>query len=96
VVEKFKQYGKDPKAYGWRGVRSQNHTYIIELGYDVVPNPQRYLYDIASDPQQLHPLPLADENTLNLARQYEQSIMHWLLHQNDDFAALWKATADTL
>lgn len=96
VVEKFKQYGKDPKAYGWRGVRSQNHTYIIELGYDVVPTPQRYLYDIASDPQQLHPLPLDDENTLNLARQYEQSITHWLLHQNDDFAALWKATADTL
>ena len=96
VVEMFQQHGKDPKAYGWRGLRSQNHTYIMELGYDVKPQPKRYLYDLTIDPLQLHPLSLENTENLILARSYEDSVLCWLQNQKDDFAALWKLESDSL
>ena len=76
-LKNFARAGKDPKAFGWRGVRTQDYTYVIELGYDVTPRPARYLYCTAADPQQMHPLALDVPENRRLARQMEDSVIAW-------------------
>ncbi|MDD4849775.1 MAG: sulfatase [Gemmiger sp.] len=88
-VKQFDACGKDPLAYGWRGIRTRTHTYVMELGYDVVPHPARYLYDLCKDPQQLHPLDPAQPENRQLAARLEQEIIAWMQRQNDPFEKLW-------
>ena len=96
VVRRFEAAGKDPFAYGWRGVRTQTHTYVMELGYDIQPAPARYLYHTAEDPQQQRPLDLTAPDNRALARELEESVMGWMGRQEDRFAAHWASQADKL
>lgn len=96
VVRKFRACGKDPMVYGWRGVRTQAFTYIMELGYEVQPAPARYLYDTAADPQQLHPLPLDVPENYALAQNLEKQVLAWMERQKDGFAEHWVREAAKL
>lgn len=96
VVRQFKSAGKDPLIYGWRGVRTQTHTYVMELGYKLQPVPVRYLYCTADDPQQQHPLDLAEPENRVLSKKLEESVMDWMRQQNDGFAGHWAAEAAKL
>ena len=89
-VEKFKKAGKDPAEFGWRGVRTQEYTYVMELGYDVISNPKRYLYDIKNDPQQKTTLDLEIEENKRLAKKMEEEVIKWMERQNDGFLKNWK------
>lgn len=93
VVQKFREAKKDPREYGWRGVRTQDHTYVMELGYDVTPKPARYLYCVKTDPQQLHPLDLQCPEHAQLAAALEQKVMAWMGRQKDGFAENWRANS---
>lgn len=95
-VKKFKEHGKDPMNFGWRGLRTQTHTYVMELGYDVQPVPARYLYCIQDDPQQMNPLDLTDSENRELAMKFEADVIKWLNRQADGFAANWLENADAL
>ena len=88
-VEKFKRAGKDPATYGWRGVRTKRYTYVIELGYDVICKPKRYLYDNQQDPEQIHPLDLDTKENKMLARELEAKVVNWMKRQNDGFMDNW-------
>ena len=68
-MEKFKKVGKNPAEYGWRGIRTRKYTYVMELGYDIICNPKRYLYDIQNDPQQKNTLDLDNEENKQLAKK---------------------------
>lgn len=95
-LDRFAQAGKDPKAFGWRGVRTQEYTYVMELGYDVVPHPARYLYCTAEDPQQMHPLdPEAPENR-RLSGHLEANVIAWMERQGDGFLEIWKKEVNPL
>ena len=89
VVRQFKAAGKDPLAYGWRGVRTQTHTYVMELGYQPRPVPARYLYHTAEDLQQQRPLDLAAPENRALAKELEEAVMGWMRRQDDRFAGHW-------
>jgi len=95
-VREFKAHGKDPLVYGWRGVRTQTHTYVMELGYDVNPAPARYLYSLEDDPLQMNPLNLDDPENHALAAGLEISILDWMERQKDGFASQWRAAAKSL
>ena len=95
-IQNFAQAGKDPKTFGWRGVRTQGYTYVMELGYDVVSHPKRYLYCTAADPQQMHPLDLDVPENRKFAGMLEEGVMSWMEHQNDGFAGNWKNEAAIL
>ncbi len=95
-LRNFTQAGKDPKGFGWRGVRTQSHTYVIELGYDVVEHPARYLYNTERDPQQINPLDLTIAENKALARELEKKICAWLQAQSDDFYENWQREAAPL
>jgi len=95
-VDAFRVHGKDPFAYGWRGVRTQTHTYVMELGYEVTPAPARYLYSISDDPQQMNPLDLALPENRALADRLESDIIRWMHEQKDPFAVNWIENANAL
>ena len=88
-MEKFKKAGKDPKAYGWRGVRTERYTYVMELGYDVHCKPERYLYDIWEDPEQKNLLNLDNEENKRLVEDMEAKVIDWMKRQNDSFLDNW-------
>ena len=96
VVRQFEAAGKDPLVYGWRGVRTQTHTYVLELGYRPQPVPARYLYHTAEDPQQQHPLDLTAPENRALAKALEGSVINWMRRQDDGFAGHWAAEAAKL
>ncbi|ETS94935.1 hypothetical protein HMPREF1497_2240, partial [Fusobacterium sp. CM21] len=93
-VEKFKKAGKNPAAYGWRGVRTKRYTYVLELGYDVICKPKRYLYDILKDPEQKNPLDLETEENKELAKKLEAEVIGWMKRQNDSFLDNWLKEAN--
>jgi len=90
-VEKFKKAGKNPAEYGWRGVRTRKYTYVMELGYDVISNPRRYLYDIQNDPLQKTTIDLELEENKQLAGKLEEEVIKWLKRQNDGFYKNWNS-----
>ena len=65
----------------------------MELGYEVVAKPQRYLYCTAEDPLQLHSLNLELPEYSQLAAELEGKVMDWMLQQKDGFAQQWKNEA---
>lgn len=93
VVQKFREAQKDPRHYGWRGVRTQDYTYVMELGYDVIPKPVRYLYCVKTDPHQLQPLDLTIPENCRMAAQLEQKVMAWMERQKDGFGENWRTHA---
>lgn len=96
VVREFEAAGKDPLVYGWRGIRTQTHTYVMELGYKVQPAPARYLYHTAQDPHQRRPLNLTTPENRALAKELEGSVLGWMRRQNDHFAEHWMEAAARL
>lgn len=90
-VEKFKKAGKNPAEYGWRGIRTRKYTYVMELGYDVISNPKRYLYDIQNDPLQKTTIDLELEENKQPAGNLEEEVIKWLKRQNDGFYKNWNS-----
>ena len=84
-LEEFKKAGKNPKDFGWRGIRTQRYTYIVEVGYQVEINKKRYLYDLKEDALQMHPLLVEDPRENPITEQLEQVLLAWLSEQKDGF-----------
>ena len=91
-LDRFAEAGKDPKDFGWRGIRTQDYTYVMELGYDVLPNAKRYLYHTKTDPEQRLPLDLTEKETRKLADDLESRVLKWMKKQKDGFANVWEKT----
>jgi len=91
LIKKFQDCGLNPANYGWRGVRSQNYTYVMEIGYDTDVNKKRYLYHTAKDPYQMQPVDFMSVNYYVQVRKYEQMVVEWMRKQNDGFLEIWEA-----
>lgn len=89
-LDNFEKAGKSPKNYGWRGIRTQDYTYVIELGYNVIPCPKRYLYDMKNDPHQKQQLLLTNDKNKSIAIELEKRIINWLDEYNDGFKDIWE------
>lgn len=84
----FDEAGLDPKAFGWRGVRAKDYTYVIELGYyPECQTPKRYLYDLKNDPYQLSPVDPKSNCYKEIAPLLETKLKQWLTSQKDGFLA---------
>ena len=86
-LQQFAQAGLDPRAYGWRGIRTARYTYVIDAGYAPQKNPpvQRLLYDLEADPLQLHPTVLHSAGEHPQAALLEQRVAQWLRQSGDGF-----------
>ena len=56
AVKGFEEVGEKNIDYGWRAVRSERYTYVINRGYRLDYGVERLLYDNIADPYQLNPV----------------------------------------
>ena len=56
LVEEFSKLGLNNKAFGWRGLRGKNFTYVIDNGTEPGQPQKRYFYDLTKDPYQQNPV----------------------------------------
>lgn len=78
-LKQFDAASLDPKAYGWRAVRTTDACYVVEVGYTTTPCLHRYFYDLHTDPEQLQP------TTLSVHHPLESDLIKWLKDTNDPF-----------
>lgn len=85
-LKEFKAAGKDPRAFGWRGVRTERYTYVIHKGYSPQNGQvERLLYDNKEDPYQLHPTIINNIEENNIAKELEKEVWEWVNKLKDPF-----------
>lgn len=78
-LRQFADAGKDPRAFGWRAIRSRTHCYVVDVGYRTEPSLQRLLYDLEGDRLQLKP------ELLDGPHAMESDLIAWLKETGDSF-----------
>ena len=73
----------NPKSFGWRGIRTKTHTYVVDLGCEPEAKPRRLLYNNALDPYQMSPKELSPHDPE--AKKYEGILRQYLEKLNDPF-----------
>lgn len=58
LVEEYRKLGLNHKAFGWRGIRTKDITYIVNNGISPSEPQTRFYYDNKKDPYQMHPIEL--------------------------------------
>ena len=84
-IKAFPEAGKDPRAAGWRGIRTARYTYVIDAGYMPGSPVQRLLYDLKEDPLQMKPIHITDPAENCIAGSLESRICQWLRNEKDPF-----------
>lgn len=54
-IAPYRERGLNHKAFGWRGIRTKDQTYVVDNGSHPDEQQVRYLYDLKKDPMQLNP-----------------------------------------
>lgn len=83
MVAEYTRLGLNSKCFGWRGLRTQTHTYVVDAGTAPHAPQTRLLYDNVADPYQLHPVALKAGDTLDAP--FAQRLRVWLKRLNDGF-----------
>jgi len=84
-LKEFESKGLDLKEYGWRGLRTQEYTYVIHKGYLPGEEIQRLLYENVKDPFQLNPISGDQLIGNELADKLDMELRQWLLKLKDPF-----------
>lgn len=84
-LREFEKHNVDPRTYGWRGVRTQRYTYIINKGYAVGEKVERLLYDNENDYYQMNPEDITDVKNNSVANELEICLFKRLKELNDPF-----------
>ncbi len=79
----YRKLGMDPKAFGWRGIRTKEKTYILDRGCVPGETPRRLLYDNIRDPYQLTPRLLSKDDPE--AKVWDGIIKEYLQKLRDPF-----------
>lgn len=85
VLEQFARAGLDNKQYGWRGVRTERYTYVVNRGYSPGEGTERLLYDNDADPYQLNPERLSSAAESPVAARLEEELRKYLQSTQDPF-----------
>ncbi|WP_294713215.1 sulfatase, partial [uncultured Fusobacterium sp.] len=85
AIEEFKSYGKDNTAFGWRAIRTKQHTYVINRGYTIAHGIERLLYDNINDPYQMNPIKLNNCSENEIATELEAKLKEWAIKYKDKF-----------
>lgn len=82
-LDAFRLANKDPRDFGWRCLRTQKYSYVVELGYEPNYKKDRYLYDLQSDPYQMNPLNVEDHK--DMVTDFDSKLIKFMESQNDGF-----------
>ena len=83
MVDAYRRCGYNNKAFGWRGLRMKDKTYVVDNGTKPGAIQKRYLYDLVKDPLQKKPIELDQQNPL--AQQMDKTLNEYLTKTNDPF-----------
>ena len=84
-LQEFEKAHKNPRDYGWRGVRTRRYTYVVDAGYTPVASVHRLLYDNLKDPYQMQPMILGSACENEIACALECMLHTFLCDKNDGF-----------
>lgn len=84
-LKNFEEAGKNPMDFGWRGVRTSEYVYIIDVGYQTTPKFIRYLYNLEEDPLQMIPEIIQNPTEHPVACDLENRLIEWMTEQKDGF-----------
>ena len=84
-LKNFEEAGKNPMDFGWRGVRTSEYVYIIDVGYQTTPKFIRYLYNLEKDPLQMTPEIIQNPTEHPVACDLENRLIEWMTEQKDGF-----------
>ncbi len=87
LVKTFSDQGLAHKAYGWRGLKSKDYTYIITNGYAPGEPQREYLYDSQEDPYEKNPRLVEPDCESEEILTYRLKLKEYLSRTGDPF--LW-------
>ncbi len=83
MVAPYRELGLDNRSFGWRAIRTDNEKYVIDNGTEPGMKPRRLLYDLASDPYEMNPVHLEEND--ERAVHYDGIIRNERKSHNDIF-----------
>lgn len=83
LVEEYRKLGLNNKAFGWRGIRTKDITYVVDNGTSPSETQRRLFYDNKKDPLQLNPVELDPQDAI--AEAYDAVIRSYLRKTRDPF-----------
>ena len=83
LVEPYKRLGLDSKCFGWRGIRDDGHTYVVDAGTRPGAKVERILYDNVADPYQLDGRVLEENDPIS--EKYDKLILDHMHELKDSF-----------
>ena len=81
---KLKAMGKDWRQLGWRGIRNQRYTYVVDHGNDG-KELQRLLFDEVNDPWQMNPTIVNGPVKGSLMKSLNEQLSDWMRVTHDSF-----------
>lgn len=85
LTAELEKAGLNPREMGWRGIRSQSFTYIVDVGYTPNRYMKRILYNLEEDPLQMNPQVIESAGENPHAAKMEAGLKSWLKQQGDNF-----------
>ena len=85
MVKEYEKRGMNHKCFGWRGVRTKEHTYVVYNGYRPDEERKILLYHNAEDPYQQNPVEVADVERDELAGRFHGYLKKYLELTGDPF-----------
>ena len=85
LVNPFLEQGLDNRAFGWRAIRDERYTYVVDNGISPGEEQKRFIFDNINDPYQLNgkKLDKCDEEAIKydllLKQELEKSHDNFLL-----------------
>ncbi|QUI22235.1 sulfatase [Vallitalea pronyensis] len=83
LVEPYRERGLNNKAFGWRGLRTKTHTYVVDNGCHPEDKQVRYIYHLKDDPLQLNPEMVSQDDSRCMA--YDHVLRGYLAKIKDPF-----------
>lgn len=83
LVEEYRKLGLNNKAFGWRGIRTRDVTYVVHNGTVPSQARKRFYYDNHRDPYQMSPVEVQKGDSL--AEKYDRLLQVYLEKTKDPF-----------
>jgi arylsulfatase A-like enzyme len=83
AARELRNKGVDWRTLGYRGVRTERYTYVVDRSDDETGF--RMLYDNREDPYQLNPITALQPDEVPAMARLEKELRQWLVKLNDPF-----------
>lgn len=82
AINEFKKEKLNYLEYGWRAIKTKNHTFVVNKGYKPYEKVEKLLYDNKKDKYQLNPI----QEKNSIFKELENKLKEKLSKLNDKFS----------